>query len=55
MHRTGDGAGGGGEGRRRREGEDLVAQNVEEENDDLLLFDGQDGYVDGDGARRTWR
>ena len=32
------------------EGEDLVAQNAAEEEEDLLLLEGEDGYVDGDGG-----
>ncbi|XP_066372134.1 myosin-binding protein 7-like [Miscanthus floridulus] len=32
------------------EGEDLVAQNAAEEEEDLLLLEGDDGYVDGDGG-----
>ncbi|XP_066311526.1 uncharacterized protein [Miscanthus floridulus] len=31
------------------EGEDLVAQSTAEEEEDLLLLEGEDGYVDGDG------
>ncbi|CAN6287383.1 unnamed protein product [Urochloa humidicola] len=32
------------------EGEDLVAQNVQEEEEDILLLEGEEGYVDGDGG-----
>ncbi|TKV92251.1 hypothetical protein SEVIR_9G152500v4 [Setaria viridis] len=32
------------------EGEDLVAQNAQEEEEDLLLLEGEDGYADGDGG-----
>jgi hypothetical protein len=32
------------------EGEDLLAQNAAEEEEDLLLLEGEDGYVDGDGG-----
>ena len=32
------------------EGEDLVAQSAAEEEEDLLLLEGEDGYVDGDGG-----
>ncbi|CAD6213840.1 unnamed protein product [Miscanthus lutarioriparius] len=36
--------------RRLGEGEDLVAQSAAEEEEDLLLLEGEDGYVDGDGG-----
>lgn len=32
------------------EGEDLVAQNAAEEEEDLLLLEGEDGYIEGDGG-----
>jgi len=32
------------------EGEDLVAQSAAVEEEDLLLLEGEDGYVDGDGG-----
>ena len=32
------------------EGGDLVAQSAAEEEEDLLLLEGEDGYVDGDGG-----
>ncbi|XP_066391645.1 myosin-binding protein 7-like [Miscanthus floridulus] len=36
--------------RLRGEGEDLVAQSAAVEEEDLLLLEGEDGYVDGDGG-----
>ncbi|OEL34861.1 hypothetical protein BAE44_0004124 [Dichanthelium oligosanthes] len=32
------------------EGEELLAQNAQEEEEDLLFLEGEDGYADGDGG-----